>query len=104
MLKASALSLGKKAVMEKIAAQIPFLASKFLSPLTALIVGKVLEMAIFQTEMAALFLFIDLRGNEQAKDFEKYAMEYHNAKSEDEKRNIETKLLDSARTLISFKS
>lgn len=78
LLKSTALSLSKEAVLKLLLAQLPakmvtgFVGS-ILNPLLGFIVGKALEIAIHQTELGAFFLYIDLRTSAQGREFEKYA-------------------------------
>jgi hypothetical protein len=78
LLKSTALSLGKREIMPLLLSQLPkalttgFLGA-VLSPVLGFIVGKVLEIAIRETEIGAFFLYIDLRTSAQGRDFEKAA-------------------------------
>lgn len=76
LLKSAALSMAKKEIMPLILSQLPsalttgFLGS-ILTPVLGFIVGKVLEIAIHETEIGLFFLYIDLRTSAQGRDFEK---------------------------------
>lgn len=75
LLKSTALSMGKDAVLKLLLAQLPAkLTSGFigalLNPIFGFLVGKVLEIAIRETEIGAFFLYIDLRTSAQGKAFE----------------------------------
>lgn len=102
-LKSSALELGKKLVMQRLVAQLPFLATPFVHGLTLLLVGKVLEIAIRETEFGAFFLFIDVRVNRQGKDFAEAALKYHQA-PDSEKHIYEKDYLEKFYTFASLKS
>lgn len=43
-----------------------------MNPILGFVVGKVLEIAIRETEIGLFFLYIDLRTSTQGRDFEKY--------------------------------
>lgn len=80
-IKSAALSIGKKAVMSRLATKFPALfvgtAGRFFNPIVGLFVEKILVYAIKEGEMGAFFLYIDMRVDAQASDFEKKALEYH---------------------------
>ncbi|MGZ3744421.1 MAG: hypothetical protein ACXVB1_00025 [Pseudobdellovibrionaceae bacterium] len=95
-LKTAAISIGKKAVMGSLISACPVLAAPFLYPLVDFIVGKILTIAIDQTEMGAFFLYIDLRVASQSKDFELAAYKNHEAQkngTEEEKKKAEADLI-----------
>lgn len=73
VLKSAFITLGKDAVAAFLAKNVPFLVTGLLSPITAYIVGLVLEALVTQAETAAFFLYTDMRVNEQSRDFEKAA-------------------------------
>lgn len=102
-LKSAALDLGKKLVMNYLLAQAPFLATGFVGKLTSLFVGKVLEILINKTEFGAFFLFIDVRVNQQGKDFAEAAIKYHQA-PDSEKPKYEKDYLEKFYNLVSLKS
>lgn len=102
-LKATALDLGKRAVLRQLAASVPMFSGGFFGWLAGMIVGKVLQVAIQQTEFGAFFLYIDMRVDEQGRDFEAAATAYHAAKLED-KPKYEKAYLDSFYKLASLKS
>lgn len=76
LLKSAALSMAKKEIMPLLLGQLPkvlttgFLGT-ILTPVLGFIVGKVLEIAIRETEIGLFFLYIDLRTSAQGRDFEK---------------------------------
>lgn len=75
LLKSTALSLGKKQILPLLLAQLPAgmttgFVGMLLNPIFGFIVGKVLEIAIRETEIGAFFLYIDLRTSAQGKEFE----------------------------------
>jgi hypothetical protein len=105
MIKSAALTAGKKAVMQKLVAKIPFLSVPLINPIIGYIAGLVLETAIRETEMGLFFLYVDLRLNAQAKDFEAAALKNMKAQmsgSDDEKKIAEKELIDSFRAFVKF--
>lgn len=80
-LKVAAVSIGKKAVMSRLAAEMPKLflglAGNFFNPVIGALVERVLNYAIKEGELGAFFLFIDMRIGKQAKDFEAAALEHY---------------------------
>ncbi len=75
LLKSTALSLGKKQILPLLLAQLPAglttgFVGMLLNPIFGFLVGKVLEIAIRETEIGLFFLYIDLRVNAQGKEFE----------------------------------
>lgn len=101
--KDSALDLGKRAVMKYLAARVPFLAGGFPGWVAGLIVGKILTVAIKETEMGIFFLYIDMRVDQQASEFDAAAIAYHNAPPE-EKHKYEKAYLDAFYKFASLKS
>lgn len=80
LLKSAALSMAKKEILPLLLSQLPkgltsgFIGSIF-NPILGFIVGKVLEIAIRETEIGLFFLYIDLRTSAQGREFEKAARE-----------------------------
>lgn len=69
-LKNSFVTLGKSTVMKALLQKVPFLAMPVLNPLTAMFVGWVLKQVVDLGETGVFFMYIDMRVNDQAKDFE----------------------------------
>lgn len=106
-LKTAALQIGVKAVMNVIVTRIPFLGSWFISPILGFFVGKVLEIALRQTEMGAFFLFIDTRTSRQGRDFAEAARLNAIAQqtgTEEEKKHAEERLKTEFRNFVLFTS
>lgn len=109
-LKTTALSIGKKAVLQFLIPQLPkFLTTGLLgtlfSPLLGFLVGKILEIAIRETEIGAFFLYIDLRTSAQGRDFEAAAkanLEKQKNGTPAEKAKAEKDLIDAFRALAKF--
>lgn len=91
--KSTALDLGKRTVMSALVKKAPIFASGPLSFIAILIIGKILEYAIMQSEFGAFFLYVDLRVDRQGFEFEKAAREWYDA-SPNEKINFEGAYLE----------
>lgn len=102
-LKSSALEIGKRAVLKSLASQVPLFSGGFPAWVAGLIVGKVLEVLIQQSEFGAFFLYIDIRTNFQGQKFEEAALAWYNA-SPEEKGKYEKEYLDSFYKFASLKS
>lgn len=110
LLKSTALSLGKDAVMKLLLARLPsalttgFLGAIF-SPLLGYITGWVLELAIRETEMGAFFLYIDLRTSAQGRAFESKMQSNLEAQKSGDPAAIakaEKELVDAFRAFVKF--
>ena len=106
LLKDAALTTGKRLVIEAIGKAVPFLGTSFFSPIVGWIVGKVLTIAIEQTEFGLFFLYIDLRTSSQGRDFEKAAQANQAAQkgTPDEKQKAEAHLIDALRRFARYDS
>lgn len=99
-LKASALAMGKEAVLKAIAAKVPFFVTPIINPITALIVQKILKIFINETEFAAFFLYIDTRTSHQGELFSQMAYKNYLAQrngTDEEKRIAEQNLISAFR-------
>lgn len=107
LIKSTALDVGKRAVMKYLIAKFPFFSLGFINPVTAMVVGCVLDIAIKETEMGAFFSYIDLRTSIQGKTFENAAYKYkiaNEGRDDAEKKLAEQELLNSFNNLIKFTS
>jgi len=103
LIKSAALSAGKTLVMQVLVQRLPFLASAFFNPVAAWLVGKILTIAIKETEFGLFFLYIDLRTNAQGRAFQEAVL--HNATAQktgtpQEKADAEAQLIDSFRRFV----
>lgn len=71
VLKSTLLKQLKKTVTELIFKKLTFLAWGPVGPLVSLVVEKVLELAIYQGELAIYLYYTDFRVGRQGKDFNK---------------------------------
>lgn len=109
-LKDTALSLGKKAVLEILLPALPSelttgILGTLLTPLIGFLVGKILEIAIRETEIGLFFLYIDLRTSAQGRDFEKMAranLEKQKNGTPQEIARAEKELVDAFRAFAKF--
>jgi bacteriorhodopsin len=110
MIKDAALDIGKKAVMQFLVSKASWLALSWVNPFVAWIVGKVLEIAIKQTEMGMFFMYIDLRTSAQGRAFQEAAINNRNTQdklrhgliSKEEAAKAEKELIDSFRSFVKF--
>lgn len=112
LLKSTALSLGKKEILPILLAQLPaklttgFLGA-ILNPILGFVVGKVLEIAIRETEIGLFFLYIDLRTSTQGRNFEKYMRANLDAQrngTPDQKAKAEKELKDAFKAFVKLTS
>jgi hypothetical protein len=110
LLKSTALSLGKKAVLNLLIPALPGwmtsgLIGTLLNPLFGYLVGMILELAIRETEIGMFFLYIDLRTSAQGREFEKTAranLEKQKNGTPAEKEKSEKELIDAFRAFVKF--
>lgn len=96
--KSFAIKKAKETAIKTVAKKLPFLFFGPVGPLTSLIIEKVVEIVINETEVRAFFVYTDLRVNEQGRAFIKNSLEYYNNRTlENEK-----KCIDSFESFASF--
>lgn len=108
LLKSTALSIGKKQILPLLLKQLPAqLTSGFLgailNPIFGFLVGKVLEIAIRETEIGAFFLYIDLRTSAQGRTFEEKMrtnVEKQKNGTPEEKAKAEKELVDAFKAFV----
>lgn len=105
LLKSIVLKAGKKAVIEYVVSRFAFFSLPIINPLLGLVVGKILEILIDKTEVAAFFLYIDFRTSLQGREFEKAALAYFEFKGDDKhKKVLEDQFIASFKLLAKFNS
>lgn len=107
LIKETALSVGKNAVMKVIMAKIPGSIAWLASPILGFLVGWVLTIAIKYTEFGAFYQYTDLRIGDQAKDFEAAALANQAAQlngTKEEKINAEKNLIKAFDRFFSLRS
>ena len=89
ILKSAAISIGKQAVMSRLAVLLPGLflgaVGGIVNPIVGYVVEKILVMAVVEGEMGAFFWFIDIRVNDQGDDFIEAAKRFALAKQSGDK-------------------
>lgn len=75
MLKSTLLKAAVPKVISIIATRFPFFALPIINPIMGLVVGKVLEIFLNETEMQAFLAYTDFRVGRQAKAFSQAAEE-----------------------------
>lgn len=107
LIKDSALSIGKQAVMKYIITKWAWAGGALINPIIGLVVGFVLEVAIKYTEFGAFFIYTDMRVGNQAKAFEEAAIRNQLAQAngtKEEKRAAEIALIKAFDRFADFKS
>ena len=94
-------SAGKKLALEWLVARIPFFGWPVVNPIMGWIVGLVVEALANQAEMRTFFVYIDIRTNLQAKDFEKACEKLLKA-SPEEREKREQELMVAFRQFARF--
>lgn len=106
-LKAAAIKAGKQATVDLLVSRFSFLAAPVIGPIFSFLVGKIIEIAITQTEIAIFFQYIDMRTSEQAQEFESAAVENfltQSSGSPEERALAEAKLIYSFKRLAKLTS
>jgi hypothetical protein len=76
-IKKVAISAGKKVLIEAVAKKLPFLFIPVIGPIVSLLLGKIVEILISETEFALFFGYIDLRIDAQGRAFSEAAILNH---------------------------
>jgi len=90
-------------VYDIIITKITFLSWGPLGPLLKIILEKIIEIILYETEMAIFFLYTDLRVNAQGRKFYdaiEANMEAQEGGNEEDKQRTEKELIDSFRELV----
>lgn len=98
--------MGTEGVMAYLSVQAPFVNLPVIKQIIKAIIGKILKLAMHQTELGTYFLVVDIATAKEAKDFEKVALELETAKTKgdaDEIKRLEQSKIDAARKLIRIK-
>jgi hypothetical protein len=80
----------------------PFISLGPFSIIAGYIVGKILEIAIKETEFGAFVMYVDFRTNAQGREFEAAALKHQEAQKSgtpEEKANAEADLINKFRAL-----
>lgn len=105
-IKSAFVSISKKAILAHLITQFPFLAHPFLQKLLeTIILDPLLKSLSNNSEMMIFFLYIDWRGNEQAKEWVLAAQKNHLAQQNgtpEEKKEAEDALWKAASNFIRY--
>lgn len=107
LIKETALSVGKQAVMRYLVAQFPWMGAALINPIIGLVVGYILGVAIKYTEFGAFYQYTDLRIGNQAKGFEEAAIRNQLAQqsgNKEEIRRAEKELIKAFDTFVSLRT
>lgn len=107
LIKETALSVGKQAVMRYLVTQFPWMGAALINPIIGLVVGYILGVAIKYTEFGAFFQYTDLRVGNQAKSFEEAAIKNQLAQAsgnKEEIRRAEIELIKAFDNFASFRT
>lgn len=102
-IKKSAISTGKKVLIQTVASKLPFLFVPVLGPIVSLALGKVVEILVEQTEFAIYFKYIDLRVDKQGRDFSQAAIRNLEAQKSGDKEEIvkaEKELMEKFKSFV----
>ena len=86
--KKAAISTGKKALITYLTKKVPYLFVPVLGPVVSLLLGKVVEILIKETEFAIFFQYIDMRVDGQGRDFSEAVILNHKAHLSGDKDEI----------------
>jgi hypothetical protein len=106
-IKKSAISAGKKVLISTISKKLPFLFLPVIGPVTSLLLGKVVEILVQETEFAIFFKYIDLRVDSQGREFSEAAIrnfQVQQTGSPDEKAKTEKELIEKFRSFVILRS
>lgn len=73
-IKKSAVAAGKKLLIAELTKRVPWLFIPVIGPLVSLVLGKVIEILVNETEFAIFFNYIDMRTDSQGREFSKAAL------------------------------
>lgn len=103
VLKSTLVSMIKKSLLKALISKLPFLAWGPIGPFVGLVVGKLAEIVVKETEVGLFCFFIDLRTNRQAGKFTEASIEnwkIQQGGTDEEKKLAENKLIDSFREFV----
>ena len=103
VIKKTALDAGKKLLLGELLKRVPFLFWGPLGAVTSLLVTKCLEILIQQTEFGIFFLYIDMRTDQQGKEFSSTAMKNYQIQQHgtpDEKKKSEEELIKAFKSFV----
>ena len=102
-IKKSAVSAGKKVLISTLSKKIPFLFVPVIGPVVSLLLGKIVEILVQETEFAIFFKYIDLRVDRQGREFSEAAIRNFHAQqngSPDERAKTERELIEKFKSFV----
>lgn len=102
-IKKAAIATGKSGLIKVLLIKAPFLFYPVIGPITELLLGKILEILINETEFAAFFLYMDVRISKQGKEFAEAAVNNYKVQqtgTDQEKKDAEKLLMEKFKPLI----
>ncbi len=105
IIKKAFINFGIVEVSKYVAKQIPWLFLPIFSPITNLIISKIVFILVEKTEVGLFFLYTDMRVDQQGRNFSDAVMNNHRLQlegTEDEKKQAEHELMVSFKTFASF--
>jgi hypothetical protein len=102
-IKESAVSMGKKSLVAYLTKKAPFLFVPVIGPVVSLILGKVVEILVRETEYAIFFQYIDMRVDSQGRAFSEAARKNAEAQrsgTPEQKASAEKELIEKFRALV----
>jgi hypothetical protein len=106
-IKDAATRLAVEVLIREVPKRLPFLFIPVLNPIVTLLLKKIVEILITQTEFAIFFSYIDLRVDAQGRKFATAALENRKAQlsgTPEEKKIAEENLIKSFRNLAILSS
>ena len=102
-IKASAISTGKKVLIGAVSKKLPFLFVPVIGPVVGLVLGKIVELLVKETEFAIFFKYIDMRTSAQGRDFSEAAInnfKIQQSGTPEEKAKSEKELIEKFRSFV----
>lgn len=107
VIKNTAINLGKKTLMKALLTKVPFLFYGPFGVITELLIEKALVILIRETEFAVFFKYIDMRVDQQGKDFTEAALNNYRIQQNgtpEEKKKSEEELISKFKSFVKLTS
>lgn len=107
VIKATIVEAVTKSTMTALVAILPWLSWSIVYKLAYLIVGKIISIAVYETEMAIFLQYTDLRVGRQGKDFVNAALknaEMQKSGTPEQKAQAQAELIDRLREFVKLKN
>ena len=102
-IKKSAISTGKKVLVQYLTKKLPFLFFPIIGPVTGLVLEKIVEILVRETEFGIYFKYIDLRVDAQGRAFSEAAIKNYQAQLSGDKDAIakaEKELIEKFKSFV----